>query len=169
MQYFVSNAKVRCHGVTNLQSGTTVFFTVCNFLFVWYRTIRLYQLTLLVVITVIFFVSDTTSLVQKSFRVLFLVGWWNCEYPFLLSYRFISVLIYKFLRIGTMTFVYTGKGRRGAQPDDAPPEQKKCAKQACAIQWCLAKRGHQERLCRHVIEEWESCCEKARANAATSN
>ena len=28
-----------------------------------------------------------------------------------------------------MVFVYTGKGRRGAQKDDAPPEQKLCAKQ----------------------------------------
>ena len=33
-----------------------------------------------------------------------------------------------------MTFVYTGKGKRSAQADSAPPEQKLCAKQACAIQ-----------------------------------
>ena len=33
-----------------------------------------------------------------------------------------------------MTFVYTGKGKRSAQSDSAPPEQKLCAKQACAIQ-----------------------------------
>ena len=34
-----------------------------------------------------------------------------------------------------MVFVYTGKGRRQAQSDDASPEQKQCAKHACAIQW----------------------------------
>lgn len=61
-----------------------------------------------------------------------------------------------------MVFVYTGKGRRSAQKDDAPPEQKACAKQACAIQWCLAKRDHKEHLCRAVIDEWKECCEKVR-------
>ncbi len=67
-----------------------------------------------------------------------------------------------------MTFVYTGKGRRQAQKDDAPPEQKLCAKQACAIQWCLAKRDHKEELCQNVIEEWQTCCEKVRAAAAAA-
>ena len=62
-----------------------------------------------------------------------------------------------------MVFVYTGKGRRQAQKDDALPEQKKCAKQACAIQWCLAKRDHKEHLCQNYIDEWKDCCEKARA------
>jgi hypothetical protein len=65
-----------------------------------------------------------------------------------------------------MVFVYTGKGRRQAQKDDAPPEQRKCAKQACAIQWCLAKRDHKEHLCKNFIDEWQDCCEKARAVAA---
>lgn len=65
-----------------------------------------------------------------------------------------------------MVFVYTGKGRRQAQKDDALPEQKKCAKQACAIQWCLAKRDHKEHLCQNYIDEWKDCCEKARAAAA---
>ena len=65
-----------------------------------------------------------------------------------------------------MVFVYTGKGRRQAQNDDALPEQKKCAKQACAIQWCLAKRDHKEHLCQNYIDEWKDCCEKARAAAA---
>lgn len=64
-----------------------------------------------------------------------------------------------------MTFVYTGKGKRGAQKDDAPPEQKHCAKQACAIQWCLARRNHQERLCQSVIDEWKECRDKAVAAA----
>lgn len=67
-----------------------------------------------------------------------------------------------------MTFVYTGKGRRQAQNDSAPAEQKKCAKQACSIQWCLAKRNHQERLCTAYIEEWKKCCEQVRAAEAAS-
>ncbi len=68
----------------------------------------------------------------------------------------------------TMVFVYTGKGRRQAQREDAPPEQKHCAKQACAIQWCLAKRDHKEELCQNFIREWEDCRDKAvRAAEAT--
>ena len=62
-----------------------------------------------------------------------------------------------------MTFVYTGKGRRSAQADAAPAEQKLCAKQACAIQWCLAKRNHKEHLCTVYIDEWKNCCKKVRA------
>ena len=64
-----------------------------------------------------------------------------------------------------MVFVYTGKGKRSAQNNDAPPEQKLCAKQACAIQCCLAKRDHREHLCQGVIDEWKDCCDKIRANA----
>jgi hypothetical protein len=67
-----------------------------------------------------------------------------------------------------MVFVYTGKGRRQAQNDSAPPEQKLCAKQACAIQWCLAKRDHKEHLCKAVIDEWQDCCEKVRAASANA-
>ena len=29
-------------------------------------------------------------------------------------------------------------------PTDAPIEQKLCKKEACAIQWCLARRNHKE-------------------------
>lgn len=65
-----------------------------------------------------------------------------------------------------MVFVYTGKGRRQAQREDAPPEQKLCAKQACAIQWCLAKRDHKEHLCRAFIDDWQACCDKVRAATA---
>lgn len=67
-----------------------------------------------------------------------------------------------------MTFVYTGKGSRGAQSKDATPEQRHCAKQACAIQWCLAKRGQQEKYCQPFIQDWKACCEKARAAAAAA-
>ena len=37
----------------------------------------------------------------------------------------------------TGTFVYTGSGKKHAE--DAPIEQKLCKKEACAIQWCLAR------------------------------
>jgi hypothetical protein len=67
-----------------------------------------------------------------------------------------------------MTFVYTGKGRRQAQNDSAPAEQRKCAKQACAIQWCLAKRNHKENLCQAYIDEWKNCCEQVRAVEAAN-
>jgi hypothetical protein len=67
---------------------------------------------------------------------------------------------YYLLPRGIMTFVYTGKGRRGAQNDDASPEQKECAKQACAIQWCLAKRNHKEKFCQAYIDDWKDCCTK---------
>eukprot|EP00559_Dactyliosolen_fragilissimus_P007885 CAMPEP_0184865888 /NCGR_PEP_ID=MMETSP0580-20130426/19549_1 /TAXON_ID=1118495 /ORGANISM="Dactyliosolen fragilissimus" /LENGTH=74 /DNA_ID=CAMNT_0027365265 /DNA_START=129 /DNA_END=353 /DNA_ORIENTATION=+ len=65
-----------------------------------------------------------------------------------------------------MTFVYTGKGKRSAQSDDASPEQKHCTKQACAIQWCLAQRNHKEAYCQAYIDEWKRCCEQARLAAA---
>ncbi|EJK54836.1 hypothetical protein THAOC_25504 [Thalassiosira oceanica] len=65
-----------------------------------------------------------------------------------------------------MPFVYTGKGRRQAQKDDAPPEQRLCAKQACAIQWCLAKRDHKEHLCKGAIDDWRSCVDKVRTAEA---
>jgi hypothetical protein len=65
-----------------------------------------------------------------------------------------------------MTFVYTGKGRRQAQNDNASPEQKKCADQACAIQWCLAKRDYKEHLCTAYRKVWEDCCTKVRAAEA---
>jgi len=65
-----------------------------------------------------------------------------------------------------MTFVYTGKGSRQAQNDDAPAEQRLCAKQACAIQWCLAKRDHKEHLCKAYREAWEDCCAKVQIEEA---
>lgn len=63
-----------------------------------------------------------------------------------------------------MTFVYTGKGKK--QSASAPPEQKRCKTQACAIQWCLAKRDHKEHLCKAYIDEWKNCCDKVRAAEA---
>ena len=60
-----------------------------------------------------------------------------------------------------MVFVYTGKGSRSGQRNDAPPEQKACTKEACAIQWCLARRNHKEKLCQIYIDAWKECRDRA--------
>ena len=39
----------------------------------------------------------------------------------------------------TGAFVYTGSGKKHSE--DAPIEQKLCKREACAIQWCLARRN----------------------------
>jgi hypothetical protein len=56
-----------------------------------------------------------------------------------------------------MTFVYTGKGRKGGGNDDSPRE---CAKQACNIQWCLARSNHKQEVCQPFIDEWKACRDK---------
>ena len=48
----------------------------------------------------------------------------------------------------------------------APVEQKACKKEACAIQWCLARRNHQERYCQAFIQAWEDCCATAKKQEA---
>ena len=48
--------------------------------------------------------------------------------------------------------------------DDAPIEQKLCKKEACAIQWCLAKRNHKEEYCKDFIAAWKACCDRAKAS-----
>ena len=58
-------------------------------------------------------------------------------------------------------FVYQGSGKK--QPEDAPPEQKLCKKQACAIQWCLAKRNHKEIYCKAEIDSWKECVDKVKS------
>ena len=47
--------------------------------------------------------------------------------------------------------------------EDLPPEQIHCKKQACAIQYCLARRNLQQNACQAYIEAWEQCRDKARA------
>ena len=39
-----------------------------------------------------------------------------------------------------------------------------CKKEACAIQWCLAKRNHKEEYCKDFIAAWKACCERAKAS-----
>ena len=38
--------------------------------------------------------------------------------------------------------------------------KKTCKKQACAIQYCLARNNYQENKCRDTIHEWELCVKK---------
>ena len=45
----------------------------------------------------------------------------------------------------------------GKTEDGAPPE---CAKKACAIQWCLAKRDKKQELCKDFINDWKRCRDK---------
>ena len=46
-----------------------------------------------------------------------------------------------------------------------PPEQRWCRKEACEIQYCLARNNYQEAKCQHVIQAWEKCAENARKRA----
>lgn len=64
-----------------------------------------------------------------------------------------------------------GKQQSQNNNNDLPPEQIYCRKEACAIQYCLNRFDHQQNKCQDVIETWEKCRDKARANAAaaTSN
>ena len=64
----------------------------------------------------------------------------------------------------TGAFVYTGSGKK--QKEGAPVEQSACKKEACNIQWCLAKRNHQEKYCMAYIDAWKDCCAKAKAKEA---
>ena len=51
------------------------------------------------------------------------------------------------------SFVYTGSGKK--QSDEAPPEQRLCTQEACAIQRCLARNNHQQSRCEEAIEGWQ--------------
>ena len=46
-----------------------------------------------------------------------------------------------------------------------PPEQTLCAKQACAIQYCLNRFNHQEQYCKSFVKEYNKCREKVRKAA----
>ena len=64
---------------------------------------------------------------------------------------------------GKGAFVYPGAGKK--QPDDAPPEQHKCKREACAIQRCLARNDHRQERCEEQVKAWKACCERGRAAA----
>ena len=69
-------------------------------------------------------------------------------------------------RSGPGAFIYTGSGKK--QSEDADISQKKCMKQACAIQWCLARNDHKETKCEIYIQDWKDCCDRARRNEQES-
>ena len=52
-----------------------------------------------------------------------------------------------------------------ASEEDPRAIQKICSKQACAIQYCLARYNHQERYCHAVIDEWKKCRDKVTITA----
>lgn len=58
-------------------------------------------------------------------------------------------------------FIYKGAGRK--QSLDASAAQKECTREACNIQYCLAKRNHQESRCKDAIDAWKTCCAKVEA------
>ncbi|KAJ1459444.1 hypothetical protein M885DRAFT_511415 [Pelagophyceae sp. CCMP2097] len=60
-------------------------------------------------------------------------------------------------------FVYRGSGKR--QDEDAPPEQRLCTKEACAIQLCLARHNHQQKWCQGIIDHWKACTTRVKADA----
>lgn len=62
----------------------------------------------------------------------------------------------------TGPFIYKGSGKK--QNDNASIEQKKCVKEACNIQYCLAKFQYQQEKCNEIINIWKTCCEKAKAD-----
>ena len=66
-------------------------------------------------------------------------------------------------RAGPGAFIYTGSGKK--QSDSASASQKACTKQACAIQYCLARNDHKQIKCQHFVDSWKECCERADANA----
>ena len=59
-------------------------------------------------------------------------------------------------------------GKQGVprENDDLPPEQIHCKKQACDIQYCLARQNLNQNACQEYIQAWEECRDKARARDA---
>ena len=55
-------------------------------------------------------------------------------------------------------FVYTGYGKTAQV----------CPKEAVALKWCLAKRGHVEAYCKAFRHQWEECCSKEAAVTAAA-
>ena len=58
----------------------------------------------------------------------------------------------------TGQFVYRGAGKK--QNKDADLSQHMCRKEACDIQWCLARRNHQESVCEGIIQKWKDCVKR---------
>ena len=40
-----------------------------------------------------------------------------------------------------------------------------CKKEACAIQWCLARWNYDQKKCQPVVQRWDACCDAARERA----
>ena len=66
----------------------------------------------------------------------------------------------------TGQFIYQGSGKK--QSSNAAPEQQLCTKEACNIQYCLAKFQYQQEKCDEIITIWKKCCERAKAKSLES-
>ena len=58
-------------------------------------------------------------------------------------------------------FIYQGSGKK--QSESASLAQKRCTKEACNIQYCLAKYQYQQQKCEEIIDVWKNCCKNANA------
>ena len=63
-------------------------------------------------------------------------------------------------------YTNTTMPRKQETSEELPPEQIYCKKQACDIQYCLARRNQQQSACQAYIEAWEQCRDKARQQDA---
>jgi hypothetical protein len=61
-------------------------------------------------------------------------------------------------------FVYSGSGKKGGSTENGSPPQ--CAKKACAIQWCLARRDNNQAYCQDYIDAWNACATHFKNKAA---
>jgi len=59
---------------------------------------------------------------------------------------------------GSGPFVYRGAGSK-------LKNKKPCQKEACNIQWCLARRNHDQKKCQEFVDAWKACEERMKAQA----
>ena len=62
-----------------------------------------------------------------------------------------------------MVFVYRGAGKRQREDADVCQKNRRCQKLACDIQYCLSRSNYQQERCRSYIDDWNSCCDAAKA------
>jgi hypothetical protein len=64
-------------------------------------------------------------------------------------------------------FVYQGSGAK--QSADAPVEQRKCIREARAVQFCLAQSNYQQKYCEHLVDAMKRCHTLAKNSEAGSD
>jgi hypothetical protein len=63
-------------------------------------------------------------------------------------------------------FVYQGSGAK--QSADAPVEQRKCIREARAVQYCLAQSNYQQKYCEHLVDALKRCHTRAKNGEAAA-